>query len=69
MPFRFYVRRDTNPEEFYPTSTDGMVTKFDDLPAAYGGQFVVQAGVAGSDTGYLGNVNTGEIPYNRLIGR
>ena len=64
----FYVRRDTNPEEWYPTAPDGSVTKFDDLPAFYGGQFVVQAGVVGSDAGYLGNVNTGEIPYNRLIG-
>jgi cytochrome c peroxidase len=64
----FYVRRDTNPEEWYPTATDGSVTKFDDLPATYGGQFVVRAGVVGSDAGYLGNVNTSEIPYNRLIG-
>jgi cytochrome c peroxidase len=64
----FYVRRDTNPEQFYPTSAEGMVTKFDDLPAAYGGQFVVQAGVPGSDAGYVGNVNTSEIPYNRHIG-
>ena len=29
----FYVRRDTNPEEWYPTGPDG-VDKFDDLPAA-----------------------------------
>ena len=29
---RFYVRRDTNPEEFYP-SVDGQLEKFDDLPA------------------------------------
>jgi cytochrome c peroxidase len=64
----FYVRRDTNPEEWYPTNADGTVTKFDDLPAAYGGQFVVTPGVVGSDAGYLGNVNTGEIPYNRRIG-
>jgi len=64
----FYVRRDTNPEQWYPTAPDGSVTKFDDLPAIYGGQFVVQAGVVGSDAGYLGNVNTLEIPYNRLIG-
>lgn len=64
----FYVRRDTNPEEWYPTDADGNVTKFDDLPASYGGQFVVKAGVAGSDAGYLGNVNTSEIPYNRRIG-
>ena len=58
----FYVRRDTNPEEWYPTAADGTVTKFDDLPALYGGQFVVKAGVVGSDAGYVGNVNTGEIP-------
>jgi cytochrome c peroxidase len=64
----FYVRRDTNPEEWYPANPDGTVTKFDDLPAIYGGQFVVRPGVAGSDAGYLGNVNTGEIPYNRKIG-
>lgn len=30
---RFYVRRDTNPEEFYPRAEDGHVLKFDDLPA------------------------------------
>ncbi len=64
----FYVRRDTNPEEWYPTDAAGNVTKFDDLPAIYGGQFVVQAGVVGSDAGYLGNVNTLEIPYNHVIG-
>ena len=64
----FYVRRDTNPEEWYPTNPDGTVTKFDDLPAIYGGQFTVTPGVVGSDAGYLGNVNTTEIPYNRLIG-
>ncbi|HEX7689057.1 MAG TPA: cytochrome c peroxidase [Burkholderiaceae bacterium] len=64
----FYVRRDTNPEEWYPTDAAGRVTKFDDLPAAYGGQVVVQAGVAGSDLGYYGNVNTLEIPYDRHIG-
>jgi len=29
----FYVRRDTNPEEWYPTGPDG-VGKFDDLPVA-----------------------------------
>lgn len=64
----FYVRRDTNPEEWYPANPDGTVTKFDDLPALYGGRFVVRPGVVGSDAGYLGNVNTGEIPYNRSIG-
>ncbi len=32
---RFYVRRDTNPEQWYPRSADNTVNKFDDLPAAY----------------------------------
>ena len=31
---RFYVRRDTNPDEFYPTDASGLVEKFDDLPTA-----------------------------------
>jgi cytochrome c peroxidase len=64
----FYVRRDTNPDQFYPTAADGSVTKFDDLPAAYGGQFLVNINNVGSDAGYAGNVNTGEIPYNRRLG-
>ena len=29
---RFYVRRDTNPEEFYPRDASGVVDRFDDLP-------------------------------------
>jgi cytochrome c peroxidase len=33
----FYVRRDTNPEEWYPLAADGSVRKFDDLPDAYVG--------------------------------
>jgi cytochrome c peroxidase len=64
----FYVRRDTNPEQFYPAAADGSVTKFDDLPGLYGGNFIVNITEPGSDAGYLGNVNTGEIPYNRSIG-
>lgn len=63
----FYVRRDTNPEQFYPTLPDGSVTKFDDLPALYGGQFLVNVTEPGSDAGYVGNVNTSEIPYNRTL--
>jgi cytochrome c peroxidase len=31
----FYVRRDTNPEEWFPYGADGNVIKFNDLPAAY----------------------------------
>jgi len=30
---RFYVRRDTNPEQFYPIDANGVAQKFDDLPA------------------------------------
>ncbi|MES2073675.1 MAG: cytochrome c peroxidase [Pseudomonadota bacterium] len=33
----FYVRRDTNPEEWYPLAADGAVLKFNDLPAQYQG--------------------------------
>ncbi len=31
----FYVRRDTNPEEWFPYGADGNVVKFNDLPALY----------------------------------
>ncbi len=31
----FYVQRDTSPEKWYPTGTDGTVLKFDDLPPRY----------------------------------
>ena len=33
----FYVRRDSNPEEWYPLAADGSVRKFDDLPQQYHG--------------------------------
>ena len=32
---RFYVRRDTNPQTYYPVDHAGHVVKFDDLPPAY----------------------------------
>lgn len=64
----FYVTRDTAPKAFYPVAADGRVTKFDDLEAAYGGQFLIDINVPGSDAGYIGNVNTAEIPYNRRLG-
>ena len=34
---RFYARRDTHPQEFYPRAADGSIDKFDDLPARYRG--------------------------------
>jgi len=64
----FYVTRDTNPELWYPLNADGSVTKFDDLPEQYGGQFNVIPAQVGSDGIYYGNVNTAEVPYNRHIG-
>ncbi|HXZ49429.1 MAG TPA: cytochrome c peroxidase [Usitatibacter sp.] len=33
----FYVRRDTNPEQWYPRNASGSVDKFDDLPPPYRG--------------------------------
>jgi cytochrome c peroxidase len=48
---RFYVRRDTIPEEFYPVDGNGELQKFNDLPADL-----------------TGNVNTAEVPYDRLLG-
>lgn len=49
---RFYVRRDTNPDEWYPLDpANGLPRKFDDLPP----ELAV-------------NVNTTEAPYNRRPG-
>ncbi|MEA2730702.1 MAG: cytochrome c peroxidase, partial [Acetobacteraceae bacterium] len=31
----FYATRDTSPERWFPTTPDGVVQKFDDLPAKY----------------------------------
>lgn len=66
---RFYVRRDTDPAQWYPAAAHASeIVKFDDLPAAFGGHFVVDLDVAGSDAGYRGNVNTVEVPYDRRLG-
>lgn len=64
----FYVRRDTHPDQFFPANAQGQIIKFDDLPASYGGQYLINIGLPGSDTGYRGNVNTSEAPYNRHLG-
>jgi cytochrome c peroxidase len=39
---RFYAERDTQPQKWYPISSDGGVSKFDDLPAAYVANLDVQ---------------------------
>jgi cytochrome c peroxidase len=65
----FYVRRDTDPAQWYPAAQSAtQIVKFDDLPAAFGGQFVIDLARPGSDAGYRGNVNTAEVPYNRRLG-
>ena len=43
---RFYARRDTNPEQFFPTDADGVVQKFNDLPPE------LRAGVNTSEVPY-----------------
>lgn len=35
LALQFYVRRDTNPEEWYPLGPGGVPQKFDDLPLQY----------------------------------
>lgn len=39
---RFYARRDTHPQEFYPREAAGRVQPFDDLPASYHGNVNVE---------------------------
>jgi cytochrome c peroxidase len=51
---RFYVRRDTNPEDFYPLDAGGQPRKFDDLPPEY------QANVNSSEVPY--NRHPGDVP-------
>ena len=50
----FYVRRDTNPEEFYPIGNDGLPQKFNDQPDEYKGN------VNTSEVPY--NRHEGELP-------
>lgn len=49
----FYVRRDTHPQEWYPSanSKTKQIQKFNDLPSQY-----------------RSNVNTEEVPYHRKLG-
>ncbi len=39
---RFYARRDSHPQEFYPRAADGSVDRFDDLPPRYRGNVNVE---------------------------
>jgi cytochrome c peroxidase len=40
---RFYAERDTHPQKWYPRAADGIVLKFDDLPAQYQRNLDIQA--------------------------
>jgi cytochrome c peroxidase len=51
---RFYVRRDTHPEDFYPLDAAGQPQKFDDLPPVY------QANVNTTEAPY--NRHPGDVP-------
>ena|SRR5882672_146698 len=50
----FYVRRDTNPEDFYPLDAGGQPIKFNDLPGEY------QANVNTTEVPY--NRHAGDVP-------
>ena len=63
----FYVTRDTDPGKWYPKAGN-IVTKFDDLPEIYGGQFKVDLSNPAGNPKYAGNVNVTEVPYNRKLG-
>src|SRR4029077_3114522 len=47
---RFYNTRDTNPELWYPV-VDGVLQKFDDLPARYRGNLDAQPSLDGGPRG------------------
>jgi cytochrome c peroxidase len=51
---QFYVRRDTNPEDFYPLDAGGQPVKFNDLPPEY------RANVNTTEVPY--NRHAGDIP-------
>ena len=57
----FYVRRDTNPEEWYPRGTDGLVHKFDDLPPEYAASVNTDEGPYDRKPGEMPALSPGEI--------
>lgn len=57
----FYVRRDTNPEEWYPTGADGVVQKFNDLPPEYRKNVNVTEGPYNRQPGMQPALTPGEI--------
>lgn len=57
----FYVRRDTNPEEWYPAAADGTILKFNDMPAQYRGNVNVTEGPYNRKPGEAPALSTAEI--------
>jgi cytochrome c peroxidase len=65
----FYNTRDTDPQSWYPTTANGVASKFDDIPTVDGGQFQVDINTPGSDLNYAGPVDVSELPYTQHIGQ
>ncbi len=57
----FYVRRDTNPEEWYPKNPDGSIRKFDDLPIQLRGNVNTAEGTYNRRPGMAPALNESEI--------
>jgi cytochrome c peroxidase len=57
----FYVRRDTNPEQWYPLGIDGSIQQFDDLPPAYRGNVNTGEGPYNRSAGMAPALSSDEI--------
>ena len=58
---RFYVRRDTHPEEWYPRDSKGKVQKFNDVPGKYRANVNVKEGPFDRKRGMAPALTAGEI--------
>jgi cytochrome c peroxidase len=58
---RFYAERDTQPQKWYPALRDGVVLKFDDLPAVYVANVDVQVPFDGRARAHLSEQDIADI--------
>jgi cytochrome c peroxidase len=58
---RFYARRDTNPEQWYPLAADGSVDKFNDLPRPLRGNVNTSEGPYNRQPGMTSALSEAEI--------